>query len=169
MGGGIEVETAISAFFAIGIAIGSLAAAVIAKGRIFLGPVPYAALGMGLFPARSRLDNRASATGRRRRWVRLFSVEYWLGLHIAADVIGLACAGGLFVVPLFAAIQFRAPADQRARVVGGVNISEFGLHGFGDGCDGSVAKPLDRLRRALFADGFGIFNCLVAAWVRTSS
>ncbi|MGH6795081.1 MAG: MFS transporter, partial [Methylocella sp.] len=33
-----------------------------------------------------------------------------------------ACAGGLFVVPMFTAIQADAPEDRRARIVGGVNI-----------------------------------------------
>jgi len=120
-GGGIEVETAISALFAFGIGVGSIAAAVIAHGRIFLQPVPIAAIGIGLFlidlglatwnlpPAREQLD-LASFFGS------------GLGMRIAFDVVALACAGGLFVVPLSAALQAEAPKDQRARVIGGVNI-----------------------------------------------
>ncbi|MBM3608900.1 MAG: MFS transporter, partial [Alphaproteobacteria bacterium] len=48
-GGGIEVTTTINALFAIGIAVGSLLAAIIAHGRISLLPVPVAAVLMGLF------------------------------------------------------------------------------------------------------------------------
>ncbi len=44
------------------------------------------------------------------------------GLRAAFDVLGLACAGGLFVVPLFTAIQADAPPAWRARIVGGVNV-----------------------------------------------
>ena len=40
---------------------------------------------------------------------------------------GLACAGGLFVVPVFTAIQADAPIDRRARIVGGVNILNAGF------------------------------------------
>ena len=49
------------------------------------------------------------------------------GLRIAFDVAGLACAGGLFVVPVFTAIQADAPMDRRARIVGGVNILNAGF------------------------------------------
>ena len=42
--------------------------------------------------------------------------------HIAIDLAGLAIAGGLFVVPTFAAVQAWAGADRRARVVAGVNV-----------------------------------------------
>jgi acyl-[acyl-carrier-protein]-phospholipid O-acyltransferase/long-chain-fatty-acid--[acyl-carrier-protein] ligase len=120
-GGGIDVEVAISALFAIGIGCGSLAAAIIAHGRIFLRPAPFAALGMAAF-----LIDLGLATGQ----LPVITAEIPLldfftsanGLRIACDVAGLAFAGGLFVVPIFAAIQFHAAADKRARVVGGVNI-----------------------------------------------
>jgi acyl-[acyl-carrier-protein]-phospholipid O-acyltransferase/long-chain-fatty-acid--[acyl-carrier-protein] ligase len=42
--------------------------------------------------------------------------------HIAIDLAALAIAGGLFVVPAFAAVQAWAGADRRARVVAGVNV-----------------------------------------------
>ena len=38
------------------------------------------------------------------------------------DLAGLAIAGGLFIVPVFAAVQAWAGADRRARVVAGVNV-----------------------------------------------
>ncbi len=120
-GGGIEVETAVSALFALGIGIGSIAAAVIAHGRIFLKPVPFAALAMAAF-----LIDLGVAT----LLLPVATVEVGLGeffrsaagIRIACDVAGLACAGGLFVVPLFTAIQADAPKERRARIVGGVNI-----------------------------------------------
>ncbi|WP_020176421.1 MFS transporter [Methyloferula stellata] len=165
MGGGIEVETAISAFFAIGIAIGSLSAAVIAKGRIFLVPVPYAALGMGLFLldlgwTTAHLPQAEGEIG------LAYFLSSWLGIHIATDVIGLACAGGLFVVPLFAAVQFRAPADQRARVVGGVNILNSVFMVLATVATALLQSRWIGLEEPALLMGFGIFNCLVAAWVR---
>ena len=39
------------------------------------------------------------------------------GIHVAIDLAGLAIAGGLFIVPTFAAVQAWAGADRRARVV----------------------------------------------------
>ena len=121
IGGGIEVETAVTALFAIGIAIGSLLAAIIAHGRIFLLPTPMSAFLMAVFLIDLGLATwslpQASA-----------SIGLWdffthsLGLRIAFDVMGLAVAGGLFVVPVFSAIQAWAGEDRRARVIAAVNI-----------------------------------------------
>src|SRR5207244_5957804 len=44
------------------------------------------------------------------------------GIRLALDLAGLAIAGGLFIVPTFAAVQAWAGADRRARVVAAVNV-----------------------------------------------
>ena len=44
------------------------------------------------------------------------------GIRVAIDLAMLAIAGGLFVVPTFAAVQAWAGADRRARVVAAVNV-----------------------------------------------
>jgi len=120
-GGGIGVETAISAFFALGIGIGSLAAAIIARGRILLAPVPLAALGMAGFLIDLGLATWSLPTATTEVDIPTF-LSSAIGLRIAFDVAGLATAGGLFVVPLFSAIQVDAAKHMRARIVGGVNI-----------------------------------------------
>ena len=43
-------------------------------------------------------------------------------MRFALDLAGLAVAGGLFIVPTFAAVQAWAGADRRARVVAAVNV-----------------------------------------------
>jgi acyl-[acyl-carrier-protein]-phospholipid O-acyltransferase / long-chain-fatty-acid--[acyl-carrier-protein] ligase len=43
-------------------------------------------------------------------------------IHLAIDLAGLAIAGGLFIVPTFAAVQAWAGADHRARVIAAVNV-----------------------------------------------
>ncbi|MEJ0095547.1 MAG: MFS transporter [Methylocella sp.] len=120
-GGGIAVETAISALFALGIGIGSLAAAVIAKGRILLRPVPLAGIGMAAFLIDLGVSTWSLPTARAEVALGAFFSSA-IGIRIAFDVVGLACAGGLFVVPLFTAIQADAAKEWRARVIGGVNI-----------------------------------------------
>jgi acyl-[acyl-carrier-protein]-phospholipid O-acyltransferase/long-chain-fatty-acid--[acyl-carrier-protein] ligase len=45
-----------------------------------------------------------------------------LGLRTAIDLAGLAMAGGLFIVPAFAAVQAWSQADYRARTVAAVNV-----------------------------------------------
>ena len=44
------------------------------------------------------------------------------GIRAAIDLAGLAIAGGLFIVPAFAAVQAWSGADYRARNVAAVNI-----------------------------------------------
>ncbi len=120
-GGGVEVETAISALFAIGVGAGSIAAALIAKGRIRLGSTPWAAVGMAVF----LLDLGASTLPLPRAQSDAGLEAFFgsaVGLRIAFDVVGLACAGGLFVVPLFTAIQAEAVSEWRARIVAAVNV-----------------------------------------------
>jgi acyl-[acyl-carrier-protein]-phospholipid O-acyltransferase/long-chain-fatty-acid--[acyl-carrier-protein] ligase len=123
--GGLDVEVAITALFAVGMAIGSLGAAIFARGRIVLGLAPLGALGMAGFLVDLALAHAGSMTpsapaGRDIGLQEFFS--YAQGLHIAADVIGVAAAGGLFIVPISAALQVYAPRERLARTLAGVNI-----------------------------------------------
>ena len=121
IGGGIDVETGVSALFAIGIAIGSILAAVVARGRIFLLPVPIA----GLFMAGFLIDIGFATWFLEKASSEVSLMQFLAsakGIRIAIDIAGLAAAGGMFVVPAFAAVQSFAGEDCRARVVAGVNI-----------------------------------------------
>lgn len=120
-GGGIDVEAAISGIFALGIGSGSLLAAQIAHGRITLRPVPVAAVGMALFLAALALATHGIAATHEEISLADFFAST-RGLAIAIEVFGLSAAAGIFVVPLFAAIQARAAPDRRARTVAAVNI-----------------------------------------------
>ena len=121
MGGGIEVETSISALFAIGIAAGSISAAIIAHGRIMLILVPLAGFAMAallfdLMLATAVLNKATAEIG-----LQQFFADP-SGLHISLGILAFAFAGGLFVVPVFSAVQLWADEDRRARVIAGVNI-----------------------------------------------
>ncbi len=121
IGGGIDVETAISAMFAIGIAIGSILAAVLAHGRIMLLPTPIAGFVMGVF----LLDLGFATSGLPKADGEIALAAFLaspVGVRIALDVAGLAAAGGFFVVPVFSAVQAWAGEDRRARVIAAVNI-----------------------------------------------
>ena len=121
LGGGVDVETAISALFALGVGVGSIMAAIVAHGKITMRYVSAPGLLMSVFlldlawlsSALSRVQEQISLTE--------FFVSF-TGLRLAVDVVGLAAMAGLFVVPAFAAVQSWAKSDQRARVVAGVNI-----------------------------------------------
>jgi acyl-[acyl-carrier-protein]-phospholipid O-acyltransferase/long-chain-fatty-acid--[acyl-carrier-protein] ligase len=121
LGGDEEVVTTCLAVFSISIAVGSGLAAWLAAGRIILLPTVLAAVLLGVFALDLGWSTRGVGpipdfTG---FWALFRS---WRGIHLAIDLAGLAIAGGLFIVPVFAAVQAWAGADRRARVVAAVNV-----------------------------------------------
>src|SRR6266481_1972108 len=121
LGGNEEVVTTCLAIFSISIAIGSGLAAWLAAGRIILLPTLIGAVLLGLFA----IDLGFSTIGaqpipRLDGYVAIFTSVR--GIRFALDLAGLAIAGGLFIVPTFAAVQAWAGADRRARVVAAVNV-----------------------------------------------
>ena len=122
LGGNEEVVTVCLAIFSISIAVGSGLAAWLAAGRIILLPTLIGAVLLGLFA----IDLGWSTLWRDRRSpgsraiARIFAPGG--GIRLAIDLAGLAIAGGLFIVPTFAAVQAWAGADRRARVIAAVNV-----------------------------------------------
>jgi acyl-[acyl-carrier-protein]-phospholipid O-acyltransferase/long-chain-fatty-acid--[acyl-carrier-protein] ligase len=120
IGGGVEVETAINFFFAVGIGAGSLLAAALAHGRIQLAPTPFLLLIMAGLAIAVGLQTSAMPQAS----AEIGLVEFFggaAGRTIVIELIAFACAAGLFVVPIFAAVQTWAGEDRRARVIGAVN------------------------------------------------
>ena len=121
LGGTQEVITLALVIFTIGIASGSVLAARASKVRANLALVPVGALLMGL----SCLDFAWVVSGLAPGVVPLAPPQLLSsvsGLRVAFDLFVLAVAGGLFIVPSFAAVQSWAPVNRRARVVAAVNV-----------------------------------------------
>ncbi len=121
LGGSEEVATFCLAIFAISIAVGSGLAAWLAAGRIILLPTVLGAVLLGIFSfdlgfATWGLVPAAQGLG----IADVFGS--FRGVRIGIDLAGLAIAGGLFIVPVFAAVQAWAGIDRRARVIAGVNV-----------------------------------------------
>ncbi len=121
IGGNEDTVTAYLALFSIAVGAGSALAAAIARGRIVLnttlaGAVLLGAfaldLGIATYGAEPALAPQAPGV--------VFSSA--LGIRVAVDLVGMAIAGGLFIVPAFAAVQAWAGADYRARTVAAVNV-----------------------------------------------
>jgi len=116
-------EAAVSAYltvFAVSIAVGSALGAWLSAGRIVLLPVPVASLVIGL----CALDLAWTLSGLTPAPTTDSLAEFFGrpgSLHAAIDLAGLAIAGGVFIVPSFAAAQHWAPVTRRARVVGAIN------------------------------------------------
>ena len=120
IGGGIEVETAVNLLFAVGIAIGSLSAAALSHGRIQLAPTPFMLIIMGAIGIDLGLATGAMAPASTEVGLLEF-FESAMGLRVAIEILVYSCAAGLFVVPIFAAVQSWSSEDHRARVIGAVN------------------------------------------------
>ena len=125
--GGNEVTvTAYLALFTVAVAIGSALAAWLSSGRIVLGITVAGAALLGAFAIDLGIATLgvAPAVAPQSPGTALASS---IGLRAAIDLCGLAIAGGLFIVPAFAAVQAWSGADYRARTVAGVNMLNAGF------------------------------------------
>jgi len=121
IGGNEDTVTAYLALFSIAVGVGSGLAAAIARGRIVLRTTLVGAVLLGVFT----LDLGIAALGAGPALSLqgpAFVFTSALGLRAAIDLCGLAIAGGLFIVPAFAAVQAWSGADHRARTVAAVNV-----------------------------------------------
>jgi len=121
IGGDEDTVTVYLALFSVAVGVGSGLAAVIARGRIVLnttlaGCVLIAVFALDIGAATFAAAPAAAPQGPGA----VFSSA--LGLRAAFDLAGLAIAGGLFIVPAFAAVQAWAGADVRARTIAAVNV-----------------------------------------------
>jgi len=121
LGADEEVVTLFLVAFAVGIAIGSLACNTLLGGEVSARYVPLASLAMTVFIAdlcHALLDREpgpaligaAAFLAEPRNW------------RVLADLIGIAIAGGLYSVPLFAILQARSEPEHRSRNVAANNI-----------------------------------------------
>jgi acyl-[acyl-carrier-protein]-phospholipid O-acyltransferase/long-chain-fatty-acid--[acyl-carrier-protein] ligase len=122
IGGSEGVVTLGLATFVVGIATGSALAARASHGRPNLTLVPLGAALMGLSAlAIGGLAGLVSPGAERLTPAAMLGTGP--GLAILASLGALAVAGGLYVVPSFAAVQAWAPPQARARVIAAVNVT----------------------------------------------
>lgn len=150
IGGNENVYIAALLIFTVAIAAGSALAARASRMRPNLALVPLAALLMALFS----LDLAWFASSlKQSEGTRTVADVFgsFSGLRLAADLAGLAIAGGLFIVPSFAAVQSWASEDRRARVIAACNVLAAGFM--------TAATLLSALLQAI---GFGPATILLA-------
>jgi acyl-[acyl-carrier-protein]-phospholipid O-acyltransferase/long-chain-fatty-acid--[acyl-carrier-protein] ligase len=159
IGGDEMTVTAYLALFSVGVGVGSALAAWLARGRIRLSITVAGATLIALFALDLACATTGPGTATSLRGPQIvFSSA--LGVRTAVDLAGLALAGGLFVVPAFAAVQAWAGADYRARTVAGVNVLNAAFM-TGASLLLAVAQHMGATISALFAS-IGIATLLVA-------
>ncbi|HWB51160.1 MAG TPA: MFS transporter [Stellaceae bacterium] len=117
------VVTLLLTVFSVGVGIGSLGASRILNGRISAAIAPWGALGIALLSCDLWLaspahplpaDAAISSLG-----AFLAQPHHW---RILADLLGIAIAGGVFVLPLYALLQTAGDEHRRARAIGANNV-----------------------------------------------
>jgi MFS family permease len=127
LGSDQTVATLFLAVFSIGVAIGSVAVNRLLKGRVGAQFAPASALAMGLFV----LD----LYRRVRTWPanggELHDIGQFVALPnswmVVVDLLGVAVAGGMFVVPLYAFLTTTVPKSETARTIAANNIVNSGM------------------------------------------
>ena len=158
-----EVASLFLAIFSIGIAIGSVAINRLLKGEVSAKYAPVSVIVMGLFVVAFHFICRGWDASGDGSLYNLSSFvihdDAWL---LLGSLLGIAVAGGMFVVPLYAFLTTTVPKDQTARTVAANNIVNSGAMVIGS-----------LIALGLSAAGVSIVNqlllgaamCLVSAWL----
>jgi acyl-[acyl-carrier-protein]-phospholipid O-acyltransferase/long-chain-fatty-acid--[acyl-carrier-protein] ligase len=121
IGGNEDTVTAYLAIFTIAVGAGSGLAAAIARGRIVLRTTLVGAVLIGIFAIDLGAATLGAAPVKSAQGPAAVFASA-LGVRAAADLCGLAVAGGLFIVPAFSAVQAWSGIDRRARTIAAVNV-----------------------------------------------
>ncbi|MEE4153057.1 MAG: MFS transporter [Erythrobacter sp.] len=118
-----EVASMFLVIFSIGIAIGSVGINALLKGRVSARYSPASVVMMGLFVVLFYLITKAwvpNAAG------QLLPIQQWLleplAIPLSLALLGIATAGGFFVVPLYAFLTTRCAHDAASRTIAANNI-----------------------------------------------
>jgi hypothetical protein len=118
-----EVASMFLVIFSIGIAIGSVGINALLKGEVSARFSPASVIVMGLFVIGFYLLTKA---WRPNPAGELLAIQAWLfeplAIPLALTLLGIAIAGGFFVVPLYAFLTTRCAHDAASRTIAANNI-----------------------------------------------
>ena len=158
-----EVASLFLVIFSIGVAIGSVAINQLLKGVVSARHAPVAVVVMGFFVVGFYLIARAWDSGLD---AGLLDVPGFLMHPMAAllmlMLLGIAVAGGMFVVPLYAFLTTKVAPDQAARTIAANNIVNSGaMVGGSLLAVGLTAVGVPITEQLLL----GAAMCLISAWL----
>ena len=127
LGADQTVATLFLAVFSVGVAIGSVLVNWLLKGNVSARYSPVSALAMGAFV----LDLFRRVHGWPVNLGELHSIGAFFDLPnswmVLVDLLGVAMAGGMFVVPLYAFLTTTVPKSETARTIAANNIVNSGF------------------------------------------
>jgi len=161
LGGDGSVYILVLTLFSVGSGVGALLCERLSRRRVEVGLVPLGAFGLTVFGVDLFLARHGTAAAQGLDWLGfLRSTGSW---RVVLDLTLIGAFAGLYVVPLFAFVQARAPREKLSRIIAGNNIVNALLivlaAGFGLGLG---ALGLDASRVFLAA---ALLNVPVAAYI----
>jgi len=162
IGGDNTVATLFTAFFSIGIAIGSVAINRLLKGAVSAKYAPASVIVMGLFV----LDLWWTVSHWQQTGPDL--IDWWqflmlgYGERMIVDLLGISIAGGMFVVPLYAFLTTTVAKSQTARTIAANNIVNSGAMVIGALIYSLLVSAGVSIPDTLFMIAAA---CLVSAWI----
>lgn len=127
LGADNTVATLFTAIFSVGVAIGSIIVNRLLKGKVSARYSPGSVIVMGLFVLDLwwSVKNWVHADGKLMNWLEFLSLT--AGDRIIVALLGIAIAGGMFVVPLYAFLTTTVAKSQTARTIAANNIVNSGF------------------------------------------
>lgn len=146
----------LGAVLVVGVAVGSVLAGVLSRGRIELGIVPLGALGITF--SSCVLFVTGLATGGEN--AAEFGTCLWTGIGL----FGLGVSSGLYSVPLDAYLQHRSDPQNRGVILAASNFISFSFILASSGLFWLLAGPLDLGPHVIFLI-FGLLTLPVAVYI----
>ncbi len=120
LGANAQVVTFFLALLCVGIGVGSLLCERLSNRSIELGLVPIGSIGLTVFGIDLFFATTAPASS------ELLGLQEFIrnpsSWRLCSDIFLIGLFGGIYIVPLYAMVQARTRAQERARVIAGNNI-----------------------------------------------
>jgi len=120
LSGDESVVTLLLALFSVGVGLGSMLCERLSDKKVELGLVPLGSIGLSLFGLDLFWATRFPESGVLRSVGQFMAVSG--SLRVMIDFVLIGIFGGIYIVPLFAMVQTRTAAKERARVIAANNI-----------------------------------------------
>ena len=158
-----EVASIFLVVFSIGVAIGSVAVGALLKGKVSARYASRSVIAMGLFVVAFYAVCKLWETDKPAELLDVAGFLAWpLASVILLTLLGVAVAGGMFVVPLYAFLTTRVSPDRASRTIAANNIVNSGAMVAGSlFAMGMSAGGVPIVEQVLIS----AVMCLVSAWL----
>ena len=158
-----EVASLFLVMFSVGVALGSLSINALLKGKVSARYAPSSVIMMGVFVVLFYFVVRLWAADAPTRLLSVGEFIAWpMASFLLLALLGIAIAGGMFVVPLYAFLTTRVAPEQAARTIAANNIVNSGAMVVGSLLAmGLSYAGISIAEQLLLSAGM----CLISAWL----